>query len=282
MQQLEHRWLAAALTAVALSAFGMAGVCLAGTAAPAEKPARLEKVPGSNLNRVVLIAKAAERLAIETTKVREETVKRWLMVGGEVEAMPQAADAAATAQDAGFVRVRVPRLDDPEVIARRSIVVLSLGEDEDEDNGAVEKDDENDDDADDSKRIVVLTIDGNGSDNPASFGATPLDEAAAAQYFQVRSAEHHLTPGQRVQVKVAQPESGKPQKVIPYSAVIYDAQGATWVFTSPEPLVFERQSIAIEYIRKDLAVLKEGPPTGTMIVSVGAAELMGVEQKIGN
>jgi hypothetical protein len=277
----EHRWLAAALIVVTLSVSGMASLCSAGSAETQDKPARLEKLPGSNLSRVILTAKAAGRLALATTKIREESVKRWLVVRGEVEAMPEQ-PVVATAPHA--IRVRVPRLDDPDVIARQTVVVLSLGEqdDDDDDEDKLEKDDENDDDADDSKRVVVLTIGGNG--NAARFRATPLDEAMAgtAQYFQVSSADHRFTPGQRVQVRLAQPGNGKPQKVVPYSAVMYDAQGDTWVFTNPEPLVFVRQAIAIEYIHKDLAVLKEGPPTGTVIVSVGAAELMGVEQKIGN
>lgn len=283
----EHRWLASGAIVVALAAFSTGNLSIAETAGPAEKPARLEKVAGSNLNRVVLTAKAAERLAIATTQIREEPVKRWLVVGGEVEAMPeqpatsQATDADATTPTAIPVRVRVPRLDDPEVIARRTIVVLSLGEngDEGDDDDASEKDDENDDDTDDGRKVVVLTID---DESEAKFRATPLDEAMAAQYYEVSNTDHRLTPGQHVQVRLAQPDNGKPQKVIPYSAVMYDAQGATWVYTNPEPLAFVRQAIDIEYIHKNLAVLKDGPPTGTVIVSVGAAELMGVEQKIGN
>ena len=49
---------------------------------------------------------------------------------------------------------------------------------------------------------------------------------------------------------------------------------------SPEPLVFVRQPIAIAYVHEDVAVLKDGPATGTAIVSVGAAQLMGVEQRV--
>ena len=51
------------------------------------------------------------------------------------------------------------------------------------------------------------------------------------------------------------------------------------VYGNPEPRVFVRQPVDIEYVHKDVAVLKDGPPTGTLIVNVGAAELMGVEQR---
>ena len=49
-------------------------------------------------------------------------------------------------------------------------------------------------------------------------------DAGAAQYYEV-SADHELAPGQHVQVTDSLiPTSGAPQKVIPYSAVIYDTQ----------------------------------------------------------
>ena len=64
---------------------------------------------------------------------------------------------------------------------------------------------------------------------------------------------------------------------IPYGAVLYDIDGATWTFTNPEPLVFVRQAISVESIRGDVAVLEDGPPAGTEVVTVGAAELMGAE-----
>jgi len=68
-----------------------------------------------------------------------------------------------------------------------------------------------------------------------------------------------------------------PRKVVPYSAVIYDLVGAAWVYTNPEPLVFLRASITIDYIQGQTAVLLEGPNVGTQVVAVGAAELYGAE-----
>jgi len=42
-------------------------------------------------------------------------------------------------------------------------------------------------------------------------------------------------------------------------------------------LIFQRQRIDIERNLGDLAVLSEGPPVGTSIVTVGAAMLYGAE-----
>ena len=70
-------------------------------------------------------------------------------------------------------------------------------------------------------------------------------------------------------------------KVVPYAAVLYDAGGNTWAYTTPQPLTFVRQAIHIDYIEGDLAVLADGPPSGTEVVIVGAAELFGAETGIG-
>ena len=67
------------------------------------------------------------------------------------------------------------------------------------------------------------------------------------------------------------------RKIIPYSAVLYDVDGAAFVYTSPEPLTFVRAAITVDYIEGDQAVLLDGPPSGTAVVTVGSAELFGTE-----
>lgn len=76
--------------------------------------------------------------------------------------------------------------------------------------------------------------------------------------------------------------SGLPRKVVPYGAVLYDAHGDTWVYTNPDPLVFVRHRIQVDYITGDRAVLSEGPPAGTVVVTVGAVELFGAEFEVGH
>jgi hypothetical protein len=76
--------------------------------------------------------------------------------------------------------------------------------------------------------------------------------------------------------------SGVKRKVVPYGSVLYDAHGDTWVYTNPEPLVFVRHAISVDYISGDRAVLSQGPPAGTAVVTVGAAELFGAEFEIGH
>jgi len=68
-----------------------------------------------------------------------------------------------------------------------------------------------------------------------------------------------------------------PQVSIPYSAVFYDPSGETWVYVSVEDLVFARQPITVVSINAKNAVLSAGPAVGTKVVSVGTAQLYGIE-----
>ena len=75
-------------------------------------------------------------------------------------------------------------------------------------------------------------------------------------------------------------KSGSGPAVIPYAAVLYDAEGKTFVYTSPEPRVFVRRSISVRRIEGGEAILSSGPPTGTSVVTVGSQELYGSEYEV--
>lgn len=69
---------------------------------------------------------------------------------------------------------------------------------------------------------------------------------------------------------------------VPYSALLYDVQGRAWVYTNPEPRVYIRHEVKVDFIEGGKAILNEGPAPGTQIVSVGAAELYGTEYEVGH
>ena len=286
-------------TALAASAFS-GGTLLAADAVKSDRPAKVEPIQGSEVKRVVLTPKAAERLAIATAAVKEELVKRWLVVEGRVEAVPQDPAMMLAPANAAGTRVQVhilsdlrQRLDDSNRLQERIRTIISLKDDDDDD----------DDDASKGKGTVkdkattpapAIVIPIGNSRGSARLPARPMEVTASsddgnatlsgvapAQDYEVSAADHGLRPGQRVHVRVPHPDSGKPQKVIPYSAVLYDPQGNSWAYTNPEPLVFVRHRIEIEYIEGDRAVLLQGPDTSAKVVTAGAAELFGVEQKFG-
>ena len=64
---------------------------------------------------------------------------------------------------------------------------------------------------------------------------------------------------------------------VPYAAVIYDIEGNTWIYTSPEALTYVREPIQIDHIEGETAVLSESLPSELNVVTVGVAELWGTE-----
>jgi hypothetical protein len=73
--------------------------------------------------------------------------------------------------------------------------------------------------------------------------------------------------------------NGAKRTVIPYAAVIYDTEGATWVYLNPEPLTFVRHPITVDDIKGDQAFLSNALPAGSAVVTVGVAELYGAESE---
>ena len=238
----------------------LAGLLLAACtqrAATSERiqPSYIEPIEGTDLKRVVLTEKAVERLGIQTAPVGEQEVVRKRAVGGEVVT---SLDMQLPGPGVFWVRVALSESELNQVDRGQSALVLALDRDDDE---------EDDDDADDG--LTAEVDEGPGDDD--------AEEAGPALFYVVRGAEHRLAPGQRVLIELTLSGSRMPRKVVPYAAVLYDVHGDAWVYTNPEPLVFVRELILVDYIEGDLVVLLEGPSIGTAVVTVGVAELFGAE-----
>jgi hypothetical protein len=111
-------------------------------------------------------------------------------------------------------------------------------------------------------------------------GMAPLEDTKRSMlsvYYTLPRNEHGLAINNRVRVELQLAGSEDKQKVVPYGAVYYDAKGASWVYVTPRPLTFERRRVTVERVVGDVAVLSDGPPAGTPVVSVGAALLYGAE-----
>jgi hypothetical protein len=71
--------------------------------------------------------------------------------------------------------------------------------------------------------------------------------------------------------------AGAQRVVVPYSSVLYDTEGHTWVYAMTDALTFTRTSVEVDSIDGDDAILQAGPAAGTSVVTVGAEELFGSE-----
>ncbi len=124
-------------------------------------------------------------------------------------------------------------------------------------------------------------------------GCRPTTETAAADEETAPAKVEHLQGEEPTRVTLTEEAAkrldiqtgavrdmeikGVLRKVIPYAAILYDTDGGTWTYTSPEPLVFVRHRITVDYIDGELAVLSTGPSAGSAVVIVGAQELYGSE-----
>ena len=102
----------------------------------------------------------------------------------------------------------------------------------------------------------------------------PIEGSAVQQVnFDERAAE-------QISLQTASVQQRGRLTVVPYTALIYDGQGASWVYTSPEPLVYVRMEVDVARIVDAGVLLRSGPPVGTEVVTTGAAEVYGAELEI--
>ncbi len=134
--------------------------------------------------------------------------------------------------------------------------------------------------------IIVALIIAGLQLSACARASTPPPKIQPAQVTVIEGSEFKLVEltekaAQRLDIQTAlvreEQMDGTQRLVVPYAAVIYGLHGETWVYTNGEPLVFVRQPISVDYIQGDLAVLLEGPPVDTEVVTVGVAELYGAE-----
>jgi hypothetical protein len=291
MRQSSH-WIGLALIMATLPYLG--GPLQAATARK-DEPSHVEPIPGSKLNRVALKASAVERLGIEITTVRETVAARKRLVAAEVldaaeveriglrtaagapsreERIQVAAGVieapAGTGTEAGSnlatAGASPSTMDSP----RGWVRVLAIS-----DAPKVARD---------QPALVMPLIRGSYSNALPSRSVSPsvtgAHDADPTLYYVIDGPGPALPATMRVLIEL--PFQAAQRRIVPHSAVFYDEHGQAWVYTNPEPLVFIRHPIQVDYVDQDQAFLSDGPAPGAEIVKIGAAMLYGVEFGVGH
>lgn len=133
-------------------------------------------------------------------------------------------------------------------------------------------------------RVGGLT-DGPGATSLAAkpVNAPPSASAAASSvdlFYEVTNTHRALRLGQKVGVTIRRQEDDD-SLVVPWSAVVFDVQGGTWVYESLGSLAYARRRVQVSRVVTDLAVLTGGVKPGANVVATGAAELFGTEFGVG-
>ncbi|MGH2688550.1 MAG: hypothetical protein ACRDKW_07060 [Actinomycetota bacterium] len=115
-------------------------------------------------------------------------------------------------------------------------------------------------------------------DEPATLEVLP-GRVAGVELARVRLTDKAIERLGIETVEVEQAPEG--MLSVPSGAVILDADGRRWVYTNPAPLTYVRELVTVAHEAGERAFLSAGPPLGTGIVTVGAAELHGAETGIG-
>jgi multidrug efflux pump subunit AcrA (membrane-fusion protein) len=123
-----------------------------------------------------------------------------------------------------------------------------------------------------------------GSASTETLVATPTtgpptanaDAASTDLYFVLEGNQSDLRPGQKVAVSLPLTTSQE-SLVVPWSAVLHDLNGGTWVYENTAPNVYARRRIEVAHVVGGFAVLTKGPAVGAKVVSVGAIEIFGTE-----
>lgn len=105
--------------------------------------------------------------------------------------------------------------------------------------------------------------------------ANPL-AATVDAFYELPNADGKLTPGQRLGVTIPLADA-KESLTVPWSAVLFDVHGGTWVYAQTATRTYARKRVTVQYTAGADAVLAAGPAVGTRVVSQGGQELFGAE-----
>ncbi|UVJ37846.1 hypothetical protein [Arthrobacter sp. CJ23] len=118
---------------------------------------------------------------------------------------------------------------------------------------------------------------------PSALAESSATEAPATVEKNATTGIARITLSQRaidrleLRTDTVKPAPGGAGLLLPYAALLYDAQGKTWVYVNSAPRVYERQAVTVTKVEAGAVTASAGPAVGTAVVTVAAAELFGAE-----
>src|SRR3954451_14084101 len=113
---------------------------------------------------------------------------------------------------------------------------------------------------------VVLAACGGAADEGSDYSPVQVEKVKG-------SAVHRITltreAAGRIDLRTAAIGRAGPSETVPYSALLYTADGTAWVFVRERPLTFTRHRVVVADIRGNRALVSAGPVAGTPIVVTG-------------
>jgi len=100
--------------------------------------------------------------------------------------------------------------------------------------------------------------------------------ASSDLYYQMNNDEGLFRIGERVRVNLIL-KSESNSLVVPWSAIMYDIYGGTWIYVKVSPQIYSRRRVEVSRILDNFAVLTRGVNVGEEVVTTAAAELYGTE-----
>ena len=125
--------------------------------------------------------------------------------------------------------------------------------------------------------LLALTLTGCGeveSENGDDYHPAIIESVDPTTAPKVRLTED---AAKRIDLSLTTVRLEEGNLVVDYDALVYDQEGATWLYAVTGPLTFVRTNVMVYEIDDDEVVLSKGPPPETQVVARGVTQVYGAE-----
>lgn len=130
--------------------------------------------------------------------------------------------------------------------------------------------------------VALVPLVGCGKAGETQVAAMPSATVEPTSESGIRRITLTDLAAKRIGIQLGEVTAAGGRLQAPYSALLYDATGAEWVYVNPEGRVYKRAGVKVDRIEGDRMYLLKGPDAGTKVVTVGAALLYGTEFEVGH